>query len=215
MRTTSITALALAGLVSTVQAQTVCPDGSTPGKANGNSVCCNGNLNVNVNNGNTAINCIIGCDTTITYASCFPFCTDGNNGPGTSTSGVCTTVPITASDYTEIVYGTDAATATEATATNTAASGATATGGAETTTSRRVATGTRGTDGVASTTSVAGTTITTNPSSTSSAGTTVSSGGSESSGSVSSTSTNSAAGYRVTQAPVFAVAGAIAGLALF
>ena len=95
MHSSTFTNLALAALIAgpaSVLADS-CPDGTDPEIANNTPVCCKGVVQITTGN---QINCLAGCSQV--FPSCFPQC------PMT-TSGSCTTVPVTASDYTQRVYG--------------------------------------------------------------------------------------------------------------
>ena len=99
MPSSTITALflaaLLAGLVSVLADS--CPDDIDPQLAANTPVCRNGVLQVTTGN---QVNCVVGCSQV--FPPYFPQCQ-------MTTSGSCTTIPVTASDYTQRVYGGGAA----------------------------------------------------------------------------------------------------------
>ncbi|KAM0806550.1 hypothetical protein AB5N19_06886 [Seiridium cardinale] len=99
------------------QAKSTCPDVSGPATVNGTSVCYNG-IAVSAN---TFESGLTGC--TQTFADCFPFCIDSFNDA--STVGGCTSAPLTASNYTSCVYGSNAVTTTTSSTHQTASTGVT------------------------------------------------------------------------------------------
>ncbi|KAH8666894.1 hypothetical protein BX600DRAFT_511783 [Xylariales sp. PMI_506] len=121
-----------------------CPEGDSEVSINGDTICCPGILSANGDLSDA--DCLVGCS--LSYASCFPFCTGDGNSP--TTVGDCTTVPVTASDYTSLVYS-----GATPTATTTAASAQATESGASATSTTSESTSTKSSPGVTSTTKTA------------------------------------------------------------
>ena len=125
---------ALLSLVACAFAQTnTCPNGIGSSQTSGGlTFCCPGMTTTDP----TGTFCVLGC--TVGYEPCFPFCTADGSSNSQTTSGVCTSVPVTASNYSQLVglaTGSSAApTSSPSTqTTTTSAAGAAQTGSTATT----------------------------------------------------------------------------------